>query len=215
MSINADMAPEYFVLGPDDDLPDRPFTASYLTEQDRSVVRKLLSDLQGFLRDVDAGKRKANPYHRYAWQIEGMTHRLLICHEKRLRDHQELCVVGFFGDRRADVDIAPLEKANIAIVDEFDEYPGILSYSSMELADGHWANMVLHDDPVDTEYWRKSKRHQHAVSSLSPQHYKSVRLHNGRLTAGLFDDPDIIIKKTKYLDFSGESEWRAERTLIE
>jgi hypothetical protein len=215
MSIKADMPPEYAVLGPEDVVPERPFTATELTEQDRRVVGKLLSDLRDFLHDVDAGTRKAAQYHRFAWQVDGLTHRLLICDEKRLRAHQELCVVGFFGDRRSEVDIAPLEKANMAIVAEFEKYPGILSYSSMELAGGHWANMVLHDDPVDTEFWRKSKLHQHAVAFLSPQHYKSVRLHNGRLTAGLFDDPEIIIKKTKYLDFQGESEWRAERTLIE
>jgi len=145
--------------------------------------------------------------------VGGLTHRLLICNFERLRFHPGLCVVGFFAERRTDVDIWPLEEANSEIVSEFAGYPGILSYSSVELPDGHWANMVLHDDPVDTQFWRQSKLHTQAVEMLSPRHYFNVRIHNGRLTAGVFGRPSIVINKTKYFDYTGPSEWRAERVI--
>jgi hypothetical protein len=81
------------------------------------------------------------------------------------------------------------------------------------MPDQHWANLVLHDDPVDVQFWRTSEMHQRAVESLSPEHYFNVRIHNGWLTAGLFERPQIVIRKTKYFDYSGSTAWRAERTL--
>ena len=173
----------------------------------------ILADVRSVVVDVEEGAREVLPFQRLAWRVGGLTHRLLICDVGRLRFHSGLCVVGFFAERRTEVDIRPLEKANAEIVTEFANYPGILTYASVELPDGHWGNLVLHDDPVDTEYWRTSRMHAKAVETLSPQHYHNVRIHNGRLTAGIFDGPTIRIEKTKYFDYSGASEWRAERAL--
>ncbi len=122
--------------------------------------------------------------------------------------------MGFFGERVTDVDPAPLEEANTEIVAEFTKYPGILSYSSVELPDGKWANLVLHDDPVDREYWRRSELHAEAVRVLSPVHYRNVRIHNAELTDALTDSPNFILERTKYYDFEGGVEWRAQRELI-
>jgi hypothetical protein len=122
-------------------------------------------------------------------------------------------VVGFFGERRTDLDIAPLEEANAAVVREFAKYPGITSYSSMELPGGHWANMVLHDDPVDTDYWRQSTLHADAVRRLARVHYRTVRIHNARLTTPVRYDPALTILRTKYFDYTSEPEWRAVRKL--
>ena len=173
----------------------------------------MLRDLCRVLEEADTGDTDIVPMQRKAWKVDGLTHRLLICDETRLRDHPELCVVGFFGERRTELDMTPLEEANTAIVGEFAKYPGILSYSSVELPSGYWANLVLHDDPVDRDYWRKSELHAKAVEALSPAHYKNVRIHNARLTGPIMERPRFTIRKTKYFDYSGELEWRAERTL--
>ena len=106
-----------------------------------------------------------------------------------------------------------LEEANTEIVAEFNQYPGILAYASVELPDGLWANLVLHDDPVDVEFWRTSEMHRRAVEMLSPEHYYNVRIHNGTLTSGLFERPRIVIRKTKYFDYTSNVIWRAERTI--
>ena len=123
------------------------------------------------------------------------------------------CVVGFFGDRRPHVDAWPLEEANNEIVGEFSKYPGILAYCSVELPERYWANLVLHDDPVDVQFWRTSEMHARAVETLSPKHYFNVRIHNGVLTSGIFEKPQIVIRKTKYFDYTGPELWRAERLL--
>lgn len=200
-------------LGPKDVVSDRPFTAVEMTERDLGILHGILADVRSVVVDVEEGARKLEPYQKLAWRSKGLTHRLLICDVDRLRSHRGLCVVGFFGDKRPDTDPWPLEEANSVIVNEFVKYPGILAYASVELPDTKWANMVLHDDPVDTQFWRQSKVHARAVETLSPQHYYNVRIHNGALTSALFDRPAILITKTKYFDFAGPGPWQAERTL--
>lgn len=206
--------PREVILEPNDVVSGRPFTAVELTTRDLGVLHGILSDVRSVLAEVEEGARQLEPYQKLAWKVGGLTHRLLICDLDRLRSHPGVCVVGFFGDKRPGTDPWVLEEANSKIVAEFDEYPGILAYASVELPDGHWANMVLHDDPVDVQFWRTSKMHARAVETLSPQHYYSVRLHNGRLTSGVFDRPRIVIHRTKYFDYAGEQEWRAERRLV-
>lgn len=208
------MVSEPVSLGPTEEVPGRPFTAVGLTERDVSILHQMLADLRDILREVDSGIRQFEPYDKLAWRVDGLTHRLLICDLSRLRDRQETCLVGFFGERHTDLDPTPLEEANTAIVAEFTKYPGILSYSSIELPGGHWANLVLHDDPIDREYWRRSELHSQAVSLLSPVHYRNVRIHNGRMTDGLTESPDLVIERTKYYDYEGDVEWRAQRELV-
>jgi hypothetical protein len=205
------MVPETVILGPLDVVGERPFTAVEMTERDLGILHGILADVRAVLVEVEEGVRELEPYQRLVWKVGGLTHRLLICDVARLRSHDGLCVVGFFADRKTNVEIWPLEEANSEIVREFKDYPGILSYSSMEIEGGHWANLVLHDDPIDTSFWRTSRLHAKAVERLSPQHYRNVRIHNGRLTASLFNRPTIRIHKTKYFDYSGAHEWRAER----
>jgi hypothetical protein len=200
-------------LGPSDEVTGRPFTAVELTTRDLGILHGILADVRSVLVEVEEGARVIEPYQKLAWRVGGLTHRLLICDAGRLRTHAGPQVVGFFGDRRPSVDVWPLEDANNEIVSEFPKYPGILAYASVEIPDGHWANLVLHDDPVDVQFWRTSEMHAKAAGSLSPQHYFNVRIHNGFLTSGLFERPQIVIRKTKYFDYSGPEFWRAERDL--
>lgn len=202
------------ILGPGEIVADRPFTAAELSIRDLGILHEILGDVRSVIADYRDGTRVFEPYQKLAWRVDGLTHRLLVCDERRLRDHSSLCVVGFFGERRPQIDPWPLEEANNEIVVEFVNYPGILSYASVELPGGHWANLVLHDDPVDVQFWRSSEMHQRAVDTLSPEHYFNVRIHNGRLTAGIFDHPAIVLTKTKYYDYTGGKPWRAERSLL-
>ncbi len=206
--------PETIPLGPREEAPGRPFTSADLIPRDLKTLLELVADVRGVLREADSGTRDLRPYQQLAWKIDDLTHRLIICDEDRLRYRDRTCVVGFFGERRVDRDPSPLEEANSAIVAQFTEYPGILSYSSVELARGHWANLVLHDDPIDREHWRGSELHAEAARLLSPVHYRNVRIHNAELTDGLTDSPKLILERTKYFDFEGGVEWRAERELI-
>jgi len=175
---------------------------------------EILADVRGVLREVDAGTRALEPYDRLNWTVDGLAHRLIICDEPRLRHRDRTCAVGFFGERVTGMDSAPLEEANTEIVAEFTKYPGILSYSSVELPGGKWANLVLHDSPVDRDHWRGSQLHAEAVRVLSPVYYRNVRIHNAELTDALTDTPNFVLERTKYYDFEGGTEWRAQRELV-
>jgi hypothetical protein len=201
-------------LGVQEMVEGRPFTAVEMTGRDLAVLHSILGDVRQIVVEVDEGVREVAAYQKLAWRVGGLTHRLILCDVERVRAHQGLYVVGFFAERREDMDVWALEEANSEIVAEFVKYPGILAYASLELANGRWANMVLHDDPVDTSFWRQSQMHARAVETLSPRHYFNVRIHNGRLTAGIFERPSIEIHRTKYFDYSGATEWRAERELV-
>lgn len=196
---------------PGEQVPGRPFTGEEMTRRDLEILRWTLGDLQSVLSEVDAGIRSVADHQKLAWHVDGLTHRLIICSMDRLRSHEGPYVVGFFGERRTDLDITPLEETNTEIVAEFTKYPGILSYSSVELAGGHWANMVLHSDPIDTEYWRRSPLHTQAVESLSPVHYRNVRIQNARLTGDVRSAVEFELRMTKYYDYSGSSLWSARR----
>jgi hypothetical protein len=200
-------------LGPNDVVSGRPFTAVEMTGRDLGILHGILADVRSIVVEVEEGARHHVPFQKLAWRVGGLTHRLLITDIGRIRSHSGLCVVGFFGDKRPDKDGLLLDEANTEIVAEFHKYPGILAYASVELPDDHWANMVLHDDPVDVQFWRTSEMHARAVETLTPQHYFNVRIHNGTLTSGIFERPQILIRTTKYFDYTKGDMWRAERTL--
>jgi len=204
---------ETLSLGPNEAVSARPFTAVDLIDRDISVLQAMLDDMVGVLGESDLGVREIVPHQRMAWQEDGLVRRALICNEERLRAHQDACFVGFFGERRSEIDIEPLEEANSAIVAQFKNYPGILSYSSVELPNGYWANLVLHDHPIDREYWSRGALHAQAARTLGPAHYLTIRIHTGVLSDRVLDTPSFRVKKTKYWDYSGEPEWVAEREL--
>lgn len=93
---------------------------------------------------------------------------------------------------------------------EFRHYPGILSYSSIELANEYWANLVVHREAEDTEAWRGSVAHTHAVT-YSPELYASIRIHNGHLDDGVSGNQAIAIDRTKYWDYDADPVWQAVR----
>jgi len=199
------------ILGPTETAPGRPFTSADRYEADIVCLRALIADLCDVLRENLAGTREVTDYEHLEWQVGGLKHRLIICNRDRLLEHQRLCAVGFFSERHTDLDMAPLESANLEVVGEFSRHPGVLSYGTIQLPEGHWANLVLHEEPATADLWRENKTHARAVDRLSPVHYKNVRIHNARLTAGLSAQPDIEIIRTKYFDYEAGSHWQAVR----
>ena len=81
-----------------------------MTVRDLGLLHGILADVRSIVVEVEEGDRKLEPYQKLAWRVGGLTHRLLICDVERLRAHSGLCVVGFFGDRRPDMDGGLLEE---------------------------------------------------------------------------------------------------------
>ena len=173
----------------------------------------MLEDLRGLLVRVATGKVTIVPYRGIEWVVHDLKRRVVICDAMSLHNRRSAQLVGFFGERHPEQDATPLEEANFEIVLEFQKYPGILSYSSMELADGNWANLVLHNVAEDRETWRASETHARAARELSPLYYRTVRIHNGVLPDGVMGNRSIVVERTKYWDYGSAKVWHAVRDL--
>jgi len=203
------------VLAADQSVSRRPFTSVGLYDRDRSVLSYMLEDIRAMLGEMDEGTIIVTSFQPIEWLVHGLKRRTILNDPMRLHARGDVCVVGFFGERHPEKDGSPLEEANAEIVLEFRNYPGILSYSSMEMADGNWANLVLHDVPESREYWRASEAHAKAARELSPLFYRTVRIHNGTLAGGVLGGKQIVIERTKYWDFRSARVWQAVRELQE
>lgn len=200
-------------LAPEEAVKRRPFTSPDLYSYDYAILSYLLEDLRGLFASTVV-EPPLEVHQPIEWSVHGRKRRIVVCDLTALRSaRREMCVVGFFGERHLDRDATPLEEANADLVLEFRNYPGILSYSSMELADGNWANLVLHDRPEAREQWRAGQRHADAATRLSPLFYRTVRIHNGVLPRGVAGGARILIQRTKYWDFRGARTWQAVRDL--
>jgi hypothetical protein len=173
----------------------------------------MLEDLRGLLLRVATGKVTVVPYRAIEWVVHDLKRRVVICDAMSLHNRRSAQLVGFFGERHPEQDGTPLEEANFEIVLEFQKYPGILSYSSMELADGNWANLVLHNVAEDRETWRASETHARAARELSPLYYRTVRIHNGVLPDGVMGNRSMVVERTKYWDYGSGKVWHAVREL--
>ncbi len=201
------------LLNPTQSVSRRPFTSVRLYERDTAILGYMLEDLRATLARGEPGRY--NAYPPLEWDVNGLHRRTIVSAPLLLNQLKGIHVVGFFGERHADRDLAPLEKANAEIVLEFRNFHGILSYSSMELTDGNWANLVLHDAPDTRENWRASQVHARAALDLAPAFYRTVRIHNGYLPGGIPGGRSIQIERTKYWDYGKTRVWHAVRELRE
>lgn len=203
------------LLGPDEAAVRRPFTSPRLYERDLAILSYMLEDLRGLLGEMAEGTLIVTGHEPIEWSVHGLRRRTIVCEPATLhRTRRDLHVVGFFGERHLDRDLMALEEANAELVLEFRNYPGILSYSSMELADGNWSNLVVHDLPRAREYWRASQKHADAARLLSPLYYRNVRIHNGVIGGGIHSGRAIVVHNTKYWDFRRPRVWQAVRQLL-
>ena len=198
-------------LAPRETAAGRGFTDPAQTTRDLVALRLMLDEIRrqaARAATLLAGPRSLVIDGREA---DGRVHRAIVCDERRLGAGRDLTWVGFFGVKRRDRDSAPLTVVDDELIQEFPVHPGILSYSSLELADGDWGNLILLDDDAACESWREGERHAYAARELAPRHYADVRLHRGVLPGGVRAGRDPVLRRTKYYDYRDAVTWRAER----
>jgi hypothetical protein len=198
-------------LAPREAAVGRAFTDPALAGRDLAAVRLMLAEIRHQVGRGAGLPSSPRPLVLVRHEANGRTHQAILCDERRLGDGRDLIWVGFFGVKRLDVDPAPLTVRDDELVREFPAHPGILSYSSLELADGNWGNLILLDDDEAREDWRSGPRHADAVSVLAPRHYADVRLHLGPLPRGVRAGGEPVLRRTRYFDYRGGATWRAER----
>ena len=178
---------------------------------DLDLLAYLLQDLRTLLRSNDAGKVSLEAHVPILWEVHNLRRRTVVCGPEVIRSCGRVCIVGFLADRRDDIDYGSLDDLELDLFTDFRGFPGILSYSSMELANDFGANLVVHREPDDTGTWRTSAAHDRAVE-MSPRRYSSIRIHKGHLDGGVARSGAIVIDRTKYRDDDHDPVWRAERS---
>lgn len=149
---------------------------------------------------------------------DGRRHRVVLSRVERLRLSDDLTVVGFFGQRRKAVELRwdeALERADADLILEFPKYPGVLTYSTLQLQDGDFGDLALMTQPASIEHWSESGAHAYAANEVSPRVFHWVRLHTGLLPGGLASAREIVLTQTKYFDYSSAEPWRAIRDLLD
>jgi len=118
-----------------------------------------------------------------------------------------LSFVGFLSKKQST--LAPSVSHAIVSIDkilvaELATNPWLLSYSSMELADGNWCNLVVFNHHEAKTYIASSATHIHAAYQLAPYYYEWIRLHHGTMCTGVEQGP-LVIHSTKYYTFDQQS----------
>jgi hypothetical protein len=198
-------------LGPADTVAGRQFTDAAHTRRDADMMRTMLRRERELVRALD--RSKTGPY-LVERQENGCRHWLVVPDVEALRQAQDVTVVGFFGQARDGVDHAPVFELERAVADGFPTYAkvGLLSYYDVELRAGGYgyANLILFWSPDVPREWYSNAAHERAVA-ISPSHYHSIRLHKGLIPGPLVSDGDLVIERTKYLDFGDGRTWKALR----
>lgn len=191
----------------------RRFTDPERTDGDldrlRLMVRQLVDTYDDpVVCDFAPGKRpvcQSDPNGRHF--------RIYYVQPGRLFELEDLTVVGFFGEKRPEADIRPLLDADKRFESEFHHHPGLLSLSTVRLAGGDFANLVVFTDPESKDQWNNAPIHRDTVARISPPYYSSIRLSNGLLPHGVAHPDALVLERVKYIDYADDPPWRAVRTL--
>ena len=202
---------DYARLGPRETAAGRAFTDPGESAPDLAAAARMLAEIQHQVRHGEPVPARTRPLVAERREAGGRLHRAILFDPRRLGDGRDLVWVGFFGVKRREVDSAPLTKMDEELIQELPAHPDILSYSSLELDDGDWGNLILLDGDEAREHWRNGARHAYATRELAPRQYLYVRLHQGILPGGACAGRAPVLRRTKYFDYHGGTIWRAER----
>jgi hypothetical protein len=196
----------------DEHVENRPFSDPEHRTDDLASLRKMAHQLVDFyddpvICDFVPGKKPicmSDP--------QGRHFRIYYVRPELLFQAKDITVVGFFGQKRAKASVKPLIQADKRFEAEFPNHPGLLSLSTVRLADGDFANLVLFTDDEAKDQWNYNPLHYETVSKISPSYYASIRLNNGVMPDGLDDPNSLRLTRTRYLDFGAMPPWRALRS---
>jgi len=186
-------------------LADRKLPGVRKGKLDLVILRYMARRVHVALRSLDWATTTARPLLYYLDERRRRTHRMAIYNPQELLLNNELAFVGFVSGRLRPT--RPSVAADLRIVDkkliaELVNTPGLLSYSSLELHDGNWCNLVLLNDPEMKIHLKNAETHKYAAYELAPSCYEWIRLHSGIMPAGLVGD-EMLLQKTRYYLYQG------------
>ena len=197
-------------------LEEHSLSHSEENEQDIVLLRYMAQRIYVTLYLLDEPTDPSQPLLYYSEEGNKHTHRIAIYNPQQLLLNCKIDFVGFIsrkqqpGDQEVIEEIRGMDKKLIV---ELINTPGLMSYSSLELRDGRWCNLVLFCGAETKMHIRNSEMHAYAAYQLSPRYYEWIRLHNGIILAGLARN-EMQLQKTTYYVFQGPHEKPTIRDLI-
>lgn len=204
-------------------LVERPFTDPDHIEADAAVMRTMAQQawiIADQMRMVSAAGTAPTVHYPTA---ESWQKRTMLLDMPGMHTESTLTVVGFFGNKRTQVD-PDVEKtvyeAGRQLCQALRHEPSMVCYMTRLLADAHnYANLVVMKTAQTIEEWRKNEIHQHVTGIISPQYYSNVRIYSGEMHVE-HDAPlnverqfFLSLHRVKYFDYSCPSTWCGVRNL--
>ena len=172
-------------------------------QEDVIALHYMLARLQEHFSPADGAP--VRPPILYLPQHNGRQHRIVLLNNMPLHSGERFAFVGFFGRKRTVADAGLLDALDAELIQELYDYPHMLSYSSLELHDGSWGNLVLMSSPQGAVHWASSARHAYAAHQVAPACYTTIRLHSGMVTLNGTAEAVLHIQRTKHFDYAGAS----------
>jgi hypothetical protein len=189
----------------------RPRIGSEKSKADLAVLRYMLRCLRLTLLD-ELADDTAQWMLYYVQERRKRTHRIAIYQPQALLTAADLHFVGFISRRREQLNpdvLHDIQAVDQQMLSELRHNTSLLSYSSLELRNGQWYNLVLLSDEGGKAHFRASPLHRYAAYDLSPRYYEWIRLHSGRLPGALSQER-FVLQKTRYYFFSSDAQLRIE-----
>jgi len=189
-------------------LEERSLPNSEENEQDLVLLRYMAQRIYVTLYLIDEPLDTSQPLLYYSEEGNKHTHRIAIYRPEILLLNYKLDFVGFISRKQQPGDLQVIEEIRVVdkkLIVELINTPGLMSYSSLELRDGRWCNLVLFSDNETKLHIRNSETHAYAAYQLSPRYYDWVRLHHGIMSGGLARN-EMLLQKTTYYVFQGPHE---------
>lgn len=174
-------------------------------KRDLLVLKYMTRRLNGILRQLEP-PTTTEPLLYLLPERHQRTHRVLLYRKQELLSGIPLLFVGFLSGRQKGMDpevVEAIHAADRQIVEDLTHNTALLSYSSLQLRNGEWCNLVIMRDASAKARLRNSTLHCHAAHHLAHSYYAWIRLHNGTMHQGL-DHTEMHVLKTKYYTFSAE-----------
>jgi hypothetical protein len=170
--------------------------------RDLSILTAMVRQVEDIRKQVEQPIPLPLPVITSATEPGQRSHRVII-YRPLPSDQQEFQFVGFVSKCHPDTSASiatALTAVDKALVMELAEHPGLLNYSSLELADGTWYNLVVFAHTEVKNDILVLKTHQFAAYELAPSYYQWIRLHHG-IIAGERLSECLTINKTKHYLF--------------
>ena len=193
----------YEVLTADERLRARPFTDPERTAADAGVMNRMLRRLR---RESQSWPSWQESVEMLRYTPDGCRHWLVVPSTAGLKGPGDVTAIGFFGDLRPGMDHSAVYELEAEVVARLGRYApvGLVGYYDAELAPGLHGNLVLFRTREVPPAWHGDRVHTQAVA---------VRLHRGIIPGALLGQGHLVIRRTRYFDFSQQPAWQGMRKL--